>query len=152
VHVAAADPESVRDVCRARRVLEVAGVRHWPEASEELRDEVRRALTGYTAAVRDGASYQRLNEKHLAIHRSLVGLLDSPRLVATAEALSAELRLALAQIDRIRRNAHDQAGSHNALLHLLERGDIDGGVAEIEHHLADAEVAILDALGAHSAG
>ena len=79
-----------------------------------------------------GASYQQLNEKHLAIHRSLVGLLDSPRLVATAEALSAELRLALAQIDRIRRNAHDQAGSHNHLLDLLEHGDVEAAVTEIE--------------------
>jgi DNA-binding GntR family transcriptional regulator len=133
-------------------VLEVAGVRRWPEASEELRDEVRSALATYTLAVREGASYQQLNEKHLAVHRSLVGLLDSPRLVATAEALSAELRLALAQIDRIRRNAHDQAGSHNHLLDLLERGDIEAAVTEIEGHLADAEVAILDALGVHPHG
>ena len=86
MHVAEPDPDSVRDVCRARAVLEVAGVRRWPDASEELRDEVRPALTDYTAAVRDGASYQQLNEQHLAIHLSLVGLLDSPRLVAMAEA------------------------------------------------------------------
>ena len=146
VHVSEADPDSVRDVCRARTVLEVAGVRRWNDAPEELRDEVRAALTTYTLAVRDGASYQQLNDKHLAIHRSLVGLLDSPRLVATAEALSAELRLALAQIDRIRRNAHDQAGSHGRLLRLLERGDIDAAVTDIEHHLEEAEKAILQAL------
>jgi DNA-binding GntR family transcriptional regulator len=152
VHVTAADPDSVRDVCRARTVLEVAGVRRWPEASERLRDAVRSALTAYTAAVRDGASYQQLNQKHLAIHRSLVGLLDSPRLVATAESLSAELQLALAQIDRIRRNAHDQAGSHNHVLHLLERGDVEAAATEIAHHLADAEVAILQALGDHPHG
>ena len=42
--------------------------------------------------------------------------------------LIAELRLALAQVDRIRRNAHDQAGSHTALVRLLESGDIDGAV------------------------
>ena len=147
VHVAEADPDSVRDVCRARTVLEVAGVRQWPRADESLRAAVRQALTEYAEAVRDGASYQQLNEKHLAIHRSLVGLLDSPRLVATADALSAELRLALAQIDRIRRNAHDQAGSHHHLLQLLEDGEIEAAAAEIESHLTDAEVAILAALG-----
>jgi len=151
VHVSEADPDSVRDVCRARAVLEEAGVRRWAEAPEHLRDDVRQALTGYADAVRDGASYQQLNEKHLAIHRSLVGLLDSPRLVATAESLSAELRLALAQIDRIRRNAHDQAGSHNQILGLLERGDIEAAAAEIRAHLADAEVAILQALGTREA-
>jgi DNA-binding GntR family transcriptional regulator len=149
VHVASPDPDSVRDVCRARAVLEVEGVRRWPGASEQARDAVRSALVDYTAAVRQGASYQRLNDKHLALHLALVGLIDSPRLMQMAESLYAELRLALAQIDRIRRNAHDQAGSHGALLRLLERGDIDAAAADIEHHLAEAEVAILDAL-AHS--
>ncbi|RYP85316.1 GntR family transcriptional regulator [Nocardioides guangzhouensis] len=147
VHVAEADPDSVRDVCRARAVLEEAGVRRWPEASEHLRDEVRRALAAYAAAEADGASYQQVNEKHLAVHRSLVGLLDSPRLAATAESLSAELRLTLAQVDRIRRNALDQAGSHTEVLSLLEQGDVEGAADQVRRHLADAEVAILAALG-----
>ena len=151
VHVARADPDSVRDVCRARAVLEEAGVRRWPEAPEQLRDEVRRALADYAVAVADDASYRQLNERHLAIHRSLVGLLDSPRLVATAESLSAELRLALAQIDRDSRNAHDHAGSHQQILDLLERDDVDGAADRIRHHLADAEVAILAALGPRDA-
>ena len=152
VHVSEVDPASVRDLCRARSVLEVAGVRRWSDAPEELREEVRSAQAAYTAAVRDGASYQLLNERHLAVHRSLVGLLDSPRLAATADALSAELRLALAQIDRDRRNAHDRAGSHLELLELLERGDVEASVTEIEAHLADAEVAILGALGIRPEG
>jgi DNA-binding GntR family transcriptional regulator len=146
VAVASPDPESIRDVCRARAVLELQGVRRWPSASETARDSLRSALVDYTAAVRDGASYQQLNEKHLALHLSLVGLIESPRLLAMAESLYAELRLALAQIDRIRRNAHSQAGSHGRLLRLLERGDIETAAAEIEHHLAEAEVAILQDL------
>ena len=59
---------------------------------------------------RPGASYQRLNERHLALHLSLVGLTESPRLVSMAESLVSELKVALAQIDRVRRNAHLQAG------------------------------------------
>jgi DNA-binding GntR family transcriptional regulator len=146
VQVATPDPDSVRDVCRARAVLESAGVRAWPTADEAARDAVRTALVDYTTAVRTSASYQHLNERHLAIHLSLVGLLGSPRLVAAAESLIGELKLALAQIDRIRRNAHDQAGSHNHLLRLLERGDIEAAAAEIDAHLAGAEAAILAAL------
>ncbi|MGB0099903.1 MAG: GntR family transcriptional regulator, partial [Nocardioides sp.] len=126
VSVATPDPASVRDLCQARWVLEGAGVRRWREADEELRDQVRTALVRYTSAVRAGASYQELNERHLAFHVSLVGLTDSPRLVAMAESLMVELKLALAQVDRIRRNAHDQADSHTALVMLLERGDVDG--------------------------
>ena len=146
VAVASPDPTSIRDVCRARAVLEVQGVRSWPSASEISRDAVRSALVDYTAAVRDGGSYQQLNDKHLSLHSSLVGLIESPRLLAMAESLYAELRLAHAQIDGIRRDPHSHAGTHGHLLRLLESGDIDAAAAEIEHHLVGAEAAILGAL------
>jgi len=146
VAVASPDPEAITDVIRARTVLEVAGVRHWPGASEESRAQVRTALAEYAAAVAAGASYQRLNERHLALHLSLVGLTQSPRLVSMAESLISELKVALARIDRIRRNAHVQAGSHTRLLELLDRGDIEGAVTDLEQHLAGAEIAIREAL------
>jgi DNA-binding GntR family transcriptional regulator len=147
VSVATTEAATVRDICRARLVLEGAGVRRWPEADERLRDAVRTSLVRYTSAVRAGGSYQELNERHLSFHVALVGLTDSPRLVAMAESLMLELKLALAQVDRIRRNAHDQAETHTQLVMLLERRDIDGASAFLEKHLADAETSILDALG-----
>ena len=146
VAVATPDPTSIRDVFLARAVLEVQGVRSWPSASEVSRDAVRSALVDYTDAVRDGASYQQLNDRHLSLHLSLVGLIESPRLLAMAASLYAEQRLALAQIDRIRRNSHAQAGTHGHLLRMLESGDIEAAAAEIAHHLVGAEAAILDAL------
>ena len=146
VAVASPDPDSIRDVCRARAVLEGAGVRRWPVASEELRDHVRSSLDTYTAAVRAGGTYQELNERHLDFHVSLVGLTGSERLVHMAEALVVELKLALAQVDRIRRNAHDQADSHTHLVQLLERGDVDAASTHLGQHLADAEKSLLDAL------
>ncbi|MFW6773031.1 GntR family transcriptional regulator [Nocardioides sp. CPCC 205120] len=149
VTVAVPDVESVRDVCRARAVLEVAGVRHWAEADESARTAVREAVAAYTDAVARGASYADLNEKHLAVHVSFVGLVGSPRLVATARSLVAELKLVLAQIDRAERNAHDQAHTHDALVAMLDGGDVEGAAAEVEHHLALAERDILRALGVH---
>lgn len=146
--VSIAEPEaaSVRDICRARRVLEGAGARRWPDASEAERDLVRSSLEDYIGAVHEDASYQELNARHLAFHVSLVGLTGNERLVAMAETLATELRLALAQVERIRRNAHDQADSHAALVRLLEDGDIDGASVFLDRHLADAETAIIDAL------
>ena len=146
VSVSSPDPGSIHDVCRARVVLEIAGVRSWPEADEAARTAVRDALADYAAAVEERASYQLLNQRHLAFHLSLVGLAGSPRLIAMAESLYAELRLALAQVDRERRNAPDQAGSHTRLVQLLESGDVPATVAELEQHLAGAEVAILERL------
>jgi DNA-binding GntR family transcriptional regulator len=146
VSVSSADPESVHDVSTARAVLESAGVRNWARATEEAREAVRRALADYEQAVAHDASYQELNQRHLAIHLSLVGLTGSPRLVSMAESIVAEMRLALAQIDRVRRNARDQAGSHHHLLDLLEAGDVDAAVAELDDHLHGAEEAIIERL------
>lgn len=146
VSVAAPDPDAITDVVRARTVLETAGVRAWPEATEAARVAVRDSLTAYIDAVRAGASYQLLNERHLAVHLSLVGLTGSPRLVAMAESLIAELKVALASIDRIRRNAHDQAGAHTHLLDLLEADKIDEAITELTGHLAGAEGALREAL------
>lgn len=146
VAVAVPDPDSIRDVCRARAVLEEAGVRRWPEAGEELRNLVRSALVAYTSAVRAEAPYEELNERHLAFHVALVGLTGSPRLVRMADALVVELKLALAQVDRIRRNAHDQADAHVHLVRLLDRSDVDGASAYLAQHLVDAEASLLAAL------
>jgi DNA-binding GntR family transcriptional regulator len=146
VSVASPDPESIRDVSTARAVLESAGVRNWPHASEAARDAVRRALADYEDAVAAGASYQELNQRHLSIHLSLVGLTDSPRLVSMAESVVGELRLVLAQIDRVRRNARDQVDTHHHLLDLLEAGDTDGAAAELDLHLHGAQDAIIDRL------
>jgi DNA-binding GntR family transcriptional regulator len=146
VSVATPEAESVTDVCHARWILEGAGVRRWPEASQEQRDLVRSTLEAYTSAVRDGASYQELNERHLSFHVSLVGLTGSTRLVNMADSLMDELKLALAQVDRIRRNAHDQAESHTALVRLLEDDDLPGATAFLCQHLKDAESEIIEAL------
>lgn len=150
VSVATPQADSVRDVCRARWVLEGAGVRAWEDADDVRRDRVRSTLVAYTSAVREGGSYEELNDKHLAFHVSLVELTGSPRLVQMAEALMDELRLALAQVDRIRRNAHDQADSHEGLVRLLETGRIegvDGAYEFLRRHIDDAEDEIVEALG-----
>lgn len=146
VHVTALTPESVHDVCLARSVLEVAGVRRWDRATEPARDAVRQALVDFTVAVQSGASPVELTAAHLAVHRSFVALTGSPRLTALADAISAEVRLGLAKVDRIRRNSPEQVTSHRALLSLLERADLDAAARELEAHLEHAETSMLAAL------
>lgn len=146
VHVTAPDPASVHDVCVARAVLETAGVRRWGAAGEEARDAVRRALVDFTAVASAGGTPAELNHAHLAIHRAFVGLTGSARLLALADALSDEVRLGLARVDRIRRNAGEQVASHRELVRLLERDDPDRAAAELERHLEHAEASMLQAL------
>ncbi|MDX6300073.1 MAG: hypothetical protein QOF53_1287 [Nocardioidaceae bacterium] len=146
VHVTELDPEAVHDVCTARAVLEIAGVRRWPEAAEPARQACRDALRAFAEAAETGASPAELTAAHLAVHRAFVGLTESSRLVALAESLTAEIRLALAKVDRIRRNAGEQVHSHGILLDLLDRGDVAGAVSELGHHLEHAETSMLTAL------
>jgi len=144
--VHAISPEEIRDVCRARAVLETAGVRHWNDASEDARDAVRAALTHFHRVAGGRATAQELTAAHLEIHRALTGLTESPRLIAAADALYAEIRLALAGLDRARRNVREQAHSHGDLLRLLERGHLAEAEAELEAHLAGAERSLVESL------
>lgn len=145
--VRALDPEAIHDVSRARRVVEMAGLRRWQQASEEARQAVRRALADFAQVAGTSASAAELTAAHLTIHASLAGLTESPRLLAMAEALYTEIKLALASVDRIRRNAEEQVHSHGELVALMEAGRMEEAAAELDRHLEHAEQAMLDSLG-----
>jgi DNA-binding GntR family transcriptional regulator len=146
VHVTELDPGAVHDVCTARAVLELAGVRRWAQAREPAREACRQALRDFADAAARDASPAELTAAHLSLHRAFVALTESARLVALAESLTAEIRLALAKVDRIRRNAAEQVHSHETLLALLEDGDVEGAVVELGDHLRHAEASMLTAL------
>jgi len=88
-----------------------------------------------------------LTEAHLQIHRALMGLTGSSRLLAAADAISAEIRLGLAHLDRMRANVADQVREHTHLVELLEQGQVDEALAELHRHLVAAEESLLEATG-----
>ena len=140
------DPDQVRDVCRARTVIETAGVRRWDEAERAGRaTSVRRALAAYSELPR-----QRLHHAPSSpppTSRSTAPSRRSPARPGwwpSAEALHSEVRLALAQVDRARGNAAEQVHSHSHLLDLMEAGDLDDAAAELTAHLAEAEESMVD--------
>lgn len=140
-------PEDVVDVSNARLALELAGIARWKDADETARQAVRDAFAAYRALEGTGASSADITAAHLAVHRSLTGLTGSARLVAMSESLYAEIRLALAHVERVRRNLDEQLHSHGSLLQLLEDGDLDRARAELEHHLEGAAVSMIGSLG-----
>jgi DNA-binding GntR family transcriptional regulator len=139
--------DDVRDVIRARLVLESAGMRAWPDAAEADRQVLRDALTRYVQLAHDSTDPAVLTEAHLQIHRGLVGLSSSPRLLAAAETISSEIRLGLAHLDRMRANIDDQVREHTLLVDLLEQGVIDEALEELGRHLRAAEESLLQATG-----
>ena len=136
------DSAQVADVCRARLVVETAGVRRWAVADEEARDELRDALAAYAELRGSDCTTAQFVAAHLRIHRALAGLAGSARLLAFVDGLHAEVRLALAEVDRARGNAAEQVHSHSHLLDLLEAGDTEAAVAELAAHLEDAETSM----------
>lgn len=147
--------EDVRDVSRARAALESAGVRRWADAAEDDRQLVRDALRTYAALARSPRAREdpaSLTEAHLRIHRALVGLTGSERLLAASDALSSEIRLGLARLDRTRANLRQQVIEHTRLVELIEGGRIDAAIVELERHLRAAEKSLLEATGHAGAG
>lgn len=140
------DSEQVEDVMHARLVLEAAGVRAWHEASAADRQGVRHAFDTYARLIDDEAPVRAVSEAHLRFHISLVALTASTRLVAVATSLAAEIRLALAHVDRVRGDVLEQLDAHRRLLTLLESGDGDATIAELRAHLSAGESSLLQAL------
>lgn len=145
VHVTELDPGAVEDVCCARIVLETAGVRRWAEATDQARADVRDALVRFEEAATEGTPSD-FTTRHMEFHRALVALTGSDRLVAQAETLYAEIRLALARVDRLRRNQVEQIQTHRRLVELLEAGDVAVTVQALEQHIEDGGRSMLEAV------
>jgi DNA-binding GntR family transcriptional regulator len=143
--VRALDVDAIEDITRARLVVESAGVRAWATAADGERSGVHRALDAFRALPADAIAAD-TTEAHLAIHRSVVALTGSARVLAAADLLYAELRLALATVDRQRRDHADQVRSHCHLVDLLESGDTDATLAELRRHLDNGRLSLLAAL------
>jgi DNA-binding GntR family transcriptional regulator len=139
-------PADVTDLSLARVALESAGVRRWRAAAQEERAAVRRALDDYADLAAASADPQDLTPAHLRIHRALVGLAGSVRLVAAADSYGAELRLGLARLDRVRGNIVEQVCDHRRLVDLLESGDVEAAAVELDRHLAAAELSLRSAI------
>lgn len=138
----------VHDVSVARHALETAGVRRWDRATDDHRQQVRDAFDRYCEmAADDPIDSAALTEAHLQIHRALVGLTGSDRLLAAHDSLAGEIRLGLAHLDRTRRNLNEQIGDHRGLVDMLEAGDHDAALTELDNHLASAEESLLAATG-----
>jgi DNA-binding GntR family transcriptional regulator len=129
------------EIFDARLVLESAGVRAGAAGADLA--PVASALATYAAAAQADDQVE-ATHAHLEFHTSLVALLGNARLVASADALTADLRLALASVERARRNARSQVADHRRLLTLMRGGDEAAALAELQQHLAAAAVSVSE--------
>lgn len=146
VAVTSYDRGQVHDLVGARLVVERAGAHCWTDADAALREAVHEALARYTHLAESGAPAREITEAHLDFHRRIVALTGNERLAALADQLYAEIRLALAHLDRLRSNARAQITDHRRLLELIETGDGPAVDAALRDHLNHAETSIYEAL------
>jgi DNA-binding GntR family transcriptional regulator len=133
----------IAEIFEARLVLETAGVRAGAAGRDLSAATV--ALSAYAAAAKADDPVEQ-TEAHLEFHTSLVALLGNSRLVAQADSLNQDLRLALASVQRARRNARAQVADHRRLLSLMRAGDEAAVTAELDRHLRGAAVSVTERL------
>lgn len=141
VTVAQMTEHDIAEIFEARLVLESAGVRAGAGGADLA--PAARALTAYAEAAHT-EDHVAATHAHLEFHTSLVALLGNSRLVANANVLTADLRLALASVERQRRNARAQVADHRRLLTLMRAGDEAAALAELERHLLAARASVSE--------
>ena len=134
-------PRDIAEIFEARLVLESAGVRAGARGADLA--PVTAALATYARAAKADVQVE-ATHAHLEFHTSLVALLGNARLVASADTLTGDLRLALASVERARRNARSQVADHRRLLTLMRSGDEAAALAELARHLSAAAVSVAE--------
>lgn len=144
VFVRAVSAADIRAMYVTRRLVEPLGIRACAASPADLR-----RLREVVDAAEDAASRQdwaAVGTGDIAFHRTLMSACGSPHLSAMFERLLAELRLAFLQMSQhqglhqpfLQRNRH--------LLELMEAGDREAALAELDDYLGSAERTLLDAL------
>lgn len=125
------------DIYRLRRAVELAAVREVVAARAPLTG-VRQVLAAFTA-LPDDAPWGRAADADVEFHRAVFVAAGSPRLLATFDGLSTELRLLVAQLRPAYAGSSDLATEHHELLSVLAAGRVRPAELAWRAHLDQAE-------------
>lgn len=147
VFVAKPDHEAVRDVYRARRLIEPAAVQAGEAAGPVELAVVRAAVDeGRAAAAEDRWDDMASANQHF--HRALVALAGSPRLDQQMSLLLAEMRLVFHQMPGVREFHEPYLTRNDRICELLEAGEREAAAVEVTEYLRAAERQLLAAYDA----
>jgi DNA-binding GntR family transcriptional regulator len=128
----------VEDIFRARRILELSGVRAVVDASRRDLTTLSSRLAEYEAAVQAGRPVE-IAQTHLQFHVAIVGLLGSPRLTEVAGALLAELQLAISSVDRSSDDLPEMLRVHRKIAELIRKAKVEEATQLLDQHLSNAK-------------
>ena len=147
VFVARPDRSAVRDVYRARRLVEPAAVRYGEAFGPEGVAGVRGGgEEGMAAPAADGWVGVASANQHF--HRALVALAGSARLDQQMALLLAEMRLVFHRMSGVREFHEPYLSRNDAICTLLEQGDRAGAADAVTDYLLAAEEQLLAAYDA----
>ncbi|MGY0063706.1 GntR family transcriptional regulator [Streptomyces sp. LZ34] len=128
----------VEDIFRARRILELSGVRAVVNASRRDLATLSGRLEEYEAAVREGGAVE-ISRTHMQFHVAIVGLLGSPRLTEVARSLLAELQLAISSVDRSSDDLPEMLQVHRKIAELIRKAKVEEATQLLDQHLSNAK-------------
>jgi len=135
IHVAQPTPEELRDVAEVRTPLEtMAALRLARDPHGPAMDGVREALRAHLAAVDSGDDLQ-AHVTHLALHKAIWELADSPTLRKIWPLVGSQIHIALSGDQVMRHDPSRDAMLHRRLVRVIEEGDAATIAAEVEEHI-----------------
>jgi DNA-binding GntR family transcriptional regulator len=146
VFVATPGVADVRDVYRARRLVEPGAVRHGVHAADPLGGKALRAAVEEGRAAAASGDWTGVADANQHFHRAVVGLAGSTRLDAWMALLLAEMRLIFHRIGAVEDFHAPYLERNAAVADLVEQGRLEDAAAELDAYLADAEARIVAAL------
>ncbi|RVU27973.1 GntR family transcriptional regulator [Streptomyces antnestii] len=130
--------DDVEDIFRARRILELSGVRAVVSASRRDLTTLNTRLEEYEAAVRGGGPVE-IARTHMRFHVAIVGLLGSPRLTEVAGSLLAELQLAISSVDQTSDDLPEMLQAHRKIGEMIRKAKVDEAVQLLDQHISNAK-------------
>ncbi|MEU9796610.1 GntR family transcriptional regulator [Streptomyces sparsogenes] len=128
----------VEDIFRARRILELTGVRAVVNASRKDLATLNSRFEEYEAAVEEGGAVE-IARTHMQFHVAIVGLLGSPRLTEVARSLLAELQLAISSVDRSSDDLPEMLQVHRKIAELIRKAKVEEAAQLLDQHLSNAK-------------
>ncbi|OMI36860.1 GntR family transcriptional regulator [Streptomyces sparsogenes] len=128
----------VEDIFRARRILELSGVRAVVNASRKDLATLSSRFEEYEAAVAEGGAVE-ISRTHMQFHVAIVGLLGSPRLTEVARSLLAELQLAISSVDRSSDDLPEMLQVHRKIAELIRKAKVEEAAQLLDQHLSNAK-------------
>ncbi len=145
LHVTRLGPENIREIYRARRLLEAGGVTAYADQDKSALKPLIEATNRLIDAVHAG-HHREIVRTDIACHVEIVGLAGSTELIEFYRGLLAKLQLAMSTVASSRRyNLEALLQDHVELVRLLEARKVEEAREHVIDRLSRAELHLLAA-------